>query len=178
MVARSGTGQYSFSHRLHFFPRGFYTGQWACTGIKSFNETAGQYIFYCLLLRSFIISITFLHLHDLLLPSTTFFLLSFITLNLMSFTPTFRSGPPESNRRKSGSRPETINQIAAVEDMRTKLYSMQTRHIARNLERPSVNRDIYPQIWSLIEAMEAGGDDEKGRPWWDQDVVWVAEKEK
>lgn len=34
-----------------------------------------------------------------------------------------------------GSKRKTINQIAAVENM-TKLHSMQTRHIARNLERP------------------------------------------
>lgn len=46
-----------------------------------------------------------------------------------------------------GSRRETVNQIAAAEDIRTKPYSM----IARNLERPAVSRDIYPRTWSLIE---------------------------
>lgn len=43
-----------------------------------------------------------------------------------------------------GSKQETINQIAAVESIQAKLSSMQTRHIARNLTRPSVNRDNYP----------------------------------
>lgn len=53
-----------------------------------------------------------------------------------------------------GSRRETINRIEAVESMPTKLCSMQTRHIARNLEGPSVNQDIYPPDWSLKDREE------------------------
>lgn len=38
-----------------------------------------------------------------------------------------------------GSNRETINYIAAVESIPTKLNSMQRRYVARNLERPTVN---------------------------------------
>lgn len=60
--------------------------------------------------------------------------------------------------------------------MRTKLHSMQTRYVARNLERPSVNRDIYPPTWSLTEEMEEEEVYEEGRAWWDHNVTWLAEK--
>lgn len=42
-----------------------------------------------------------------------------------------------------------------MEDIRTNLYSIQTRHIARNLKRPTIIRDRYAFNWSLrVEERE------------------------
>lgn len=66
-----------------------------------------------------------------------------------------------------GSRPTTTaNEIAAV----------QRRLVAKNLERPEANRDIYTRTWSLIEAEEEGTRQE-AREWQDYDLAWLKDNQ-